>query len=620
MILPTKQAGLVIDNFIAIDLFGTNPDVKYCFLSGANPYHCHKLTSKWQNNGIYCSPITAKLLSVISSRRKRYRILNKWIRPLDLNVWHKMNGFRVMLIDANHAPGSVMLIIEGEHRTTLGRILYTGFFRADTRFYQNVIALSALQEKKFDVICIDSNYVDFTREEYPNRRSSAKEAANLLRILKYNGVDNVAIPVPIIGCESFLVNISRELKCKIWLHPERFEIAQILGIDDYFSETKGDTYIWTCSQIESREVLSTTDSHIIRISMAPYVMPNISLNGEREHVIQYSDHCSSGELRSFLSLLTFSRITAISNNSSLLVEDKLQNLSFSETETVYYCKEEHDNLDELLVDSFRHSWGVGLAFDYVFRKFYDQLSTVENLTSDENVGEMLSEASCADNFISEQHLEMNISSVDLPVDISDTWDSNLKTYSCRKLFTNFVSDVLHGNNESDTDRREDRLDEMAIFNMEYARDDAQKMEYSSQSTYDTKLVIGIIEKQYDVSVILDYLASTFYTNYTDNDSTEDTEFLSYMGISEFFNDFNNLFEEYRESNIGAMSVGIMNQSYHVEENICYDPSNAPTLPNVVHELLDWNPILELQQDDFMSPQLIKTLSSTVLKDLMKNNN
>ncbi|EFO13156.2 hypothetical protein LOAG_15373, partial [Loa loa] len=57
------------------------------------------------------------------------------------------------------------------------------------------------------------------------------------------------------------------------------------------------------------------------------------------------------------------------------------------------------------------------------------------------------------------------------------------------------------------------------------------------------------------------------------------EFLSHMSISEFF-DFN---------------VGIVNQSYHVEENICYDPLNAPTPSDVAHELLDRNPTLELQQ-------------------------
>lgn len=43
----------------------------------------------------------------------------------------------------------------------------------------------------------------------------------------------------------------------------------------------------------------------------------------------------------------------------------------------------------------------------------------------------------------------------------------------------------------------------------------------------------------------------------------------------------------------------MNQLYHVEENICYDPSNAPILPDVVHELLDDNPFLKLHEVYFV---------------------
>lgn len=56
-----------------------------------------------------------------------------------------MDGFSVMLLDANHIPGSVMFLFEGD-RISNGRILFTGDFRADARFYKNVFAISALQE------------------------------------------------------------------------------------------------------------------------------------------------------------------------------------------------------------------------------------------------------------------------------------------------------------------------------------------------------------------------------------------------------------------------------------------------------------------------------------------
>ncbi|CAG9539264.1 unnamed protein product [Cercopithifilaria johnstoni] len=624
MILSTGRAGLVIDSFIAIDQFDTNPDVKYFFLSSAHSRHCRKLTSKCQSDGIYCSPTTAKLLPLINSRRKRYNIPDEWIRPLDLNVWHEMGGFQVMLIDANHAPGAVMLIIQGDHCSTLGRILYTGFFRADARFYQNVMGLSVLQEKKFDIICIDSTYVDFAGE-FPSRRSSAKEAANLLRLLKYNGVGSVAIPVPIIGRESFLVNISRELKCKIWLHPERFEIAHILGINDYFSNTKEDTYIWTCSEIEGQQVLSTTDSHVIKASITPYVMPNIPLNNEREHLIRYSDHSSSAELQSFLSLLSFSHVVSTPNKLPPLIEDELKNLSLSGMKTVHYCKEEHESSEELLFDPFRTSWRIGIAFDYALRKFYDQLSAIENslhLLSDQNMGEMLPEASHVDNFIGEQHLKMNIPGIDKSVNVPDTRDSNSITYPFKKFFTNFISVILRNDDKSDTEGEEDRLDEMAILDVKHTEDDSQEVENFLQDTCEsagskisvTKMATGILEEQYDVSVLLDYFTNAFYTEDFNFGSTEDAEFLellSNMDISKFFNSFDDLFEKYRES-VGKTSVGIINQPYHVEEHICYDASNGPMLPDVVHELLH-NPILELHQR-------IIILNCSILKNFLKNRN
>ncbi|VIO94864.1 Uncharacterized protein BM_BM11048 [Brugia malayi] len=524
MIFSTEPEGLIIDNFIAIDVFGTNPDVKYCFLSSAHSRQCRKLVSEWQCNRICCSPITAKLLSVISTGRK-YKISDKWIRPLDLNVWHKMERFRVMLVDANHAPGSVMLIIEREHHSTLRRILYTGFFRADAKFYRNVIGLSALQEKKFDLICIDSSYVDFTDGEFPSRQSSAKKAAELLRKLKYNGVSGVAIPVPLIGCESLLVNISRQLECKIWLHPERFEIAGILGIKDYFSETKGDTYIWTCSQ-----------------------------GSEREHLIRYSDHCSSMELRSFLSLLSFARIIGTPKKLSHFMEKKLQKLSLTKIKTMNYCEEEYGNPEQLFFDPFSFSCRVGLAFDYSFNNFCDRLSTVENIQSDEIMEKMLLEESHDNSFISEQHLEMNISDTLFDL-LDDNWNSNANSwaYSFRKFFNIFTHNILNKNkNENNFDGIDDNdgLNEM-IFDMKYTEgnDDSQRIEHSLQVTcesidsniFDIKMAMKILEKQYDISVI-----GTFYEK----------------------------------------NVEIISHSYDVEENICYDCSNAPLLPDVIYELLD----------------------------------
>uniref|UniRef100_A0A915PP67 DNA repair metallo-beta-lactamase domain-containing protein n=1 Tax=Setaria digitata TaxID=48799 RepID=A0A915PP67_9BILA len=505
-----------------------------------------------------------------------------------------MDGFRVMFIDANHAPGAVMIVVEGKGGSSnMGRILYTGFFRADTKFYWNVRGLSALQERRFDVICLDSTYIDFAGNEFPSRRSSAKEAANLLRMLKYSGVDSVAVPVPIIGHESFLVNISRELKCKIWLHPERFEIAHILGIEDYFSDMKEDTFIWTCSQIESQQVLSTTDSHIIKTSTKPCLEHSRLLNNKREHIILYSDHCSLAELQSFLSLLSFSRIIGIPNKLPRLVEDDLQKLSLSGIETTYRYNDELDN-PKL----------IKLSFDYAFRKLCQELHTIENflqLPADENMEEIVSKTSHFDDFMSKQGLKRNNSGIDRWINVLNSRDSNSKIYLLGKFFANFLGSILdNGSGGGETgdsiEAAEKNTDEMAVQDVEYVAHIPQRMEDSARDNYEsrmpsTKLAIKILEEQCDVSILLDNLANAFYKEDISDaspDEAELVEFLSDMDISKAFNDFDDLYGKYRERNTEIKSVEIMNQSYHAEKKIAYDPSNAPIISDVICEWLDSN--------------------------------
>lgn len=96
--------------------------------------------------------MTAHVLPIVTqrSRSKRGGIGSHLIRALNLNIWHHMNGFSVMLLDANHIPGSVMFLFEGD-QIPEGRVLFTGDFRADMRLYQNVFALSVLREVSWDL-------------------------------------------------------------------------------------------------------------------------------------------------------------------------------------------------------------------------------------------------------------------------------------------------------------------------------------------------------------------------------------------------------------------------------------------------------------------------------------
>lgn len=138
-----------------------------------------------------------------------------------------------------------------------------------------------------------------------------------------------------------------------------------------------------------------------------------------------------------------------------------------------------------------------LAFDYAFNKLSDRLLTIENLTADQNLREMLPKV--------ERH--------------------------------NSVGEV---------------------FNEEYRRHDSQRVEGSSQatcenngsSTSNTASVFEILLEQYDMSLVLDYLTSEFYAENADH--TQDAEFLFYADISDHFNAFGDSFEEYRDRSMQAL--------------------------------------------------------------------
>lgn len=204
---------------------------------------------------------------------------------------------------------------------------------------------------------------------------------------------------------------------------------------------------------------------------------------------------------------------------------------------------------------------IGISFDHAIRKFYDQLSSVENLLDlpdDGNMGEMLPKTTLTDNFSNNQHLEMTIPDIYQLDNIS-----NSRAFSFQKFFSNFVSSILHMGDKRDAEGVKIRMDEMTVLDIEYDEDEWQKTGDSSQDTcenarnrtFDTKMTIGVLERQYDVSIVLDYLTNTFCTDDTDFGSTESEEFselFSDMDISKIFKGFGDLFEKYQQS-IGKIS-------------------------------------------------------------------
>ncbi|VDK85675.1 unnamed protein product [Litomosoides sigmodontis] len=550
------QPGVIISGFIAIDKFPKDDSIKYYFLTHAHSDHYGAIDNKWNNGTIYCSAVTARVLPIVTQRprSKRCGIQNHVVHALDLNVWHQMDGFSVMLLDANHVPGSVMLLFEGD-RIPNGRILFTGDFRADVRFYQNAFAVSVLQEMSLNTIYLDTTYINCTRKEFPSREASLTELCSILRELLFDCFKPIAIMVPKIGREQLLVDVAVEFKCKIWVDHVRFQVAEILRLNDYFTTEKTETSIWTCTRQNLRSVLYNANVHVIDISMLRYINPNVIMTNERIRYVEYSDHSSPNEIRDFLSQLSFSQVIGLSVQLPQKQVEELERLSLMGFSDVSIRTEN----DELIIDDELTGLGssairsrIGLASDHALRNVFD--------------AEILKQATKCVNAVHEPRLEVNEEHLN-PVPT---------VLGSDKPVENLQSTGLSIEAAAEPDEKLQRVDQ----EIKKATDD---------------------EDDYIFNLTMRKITRADYTNLTtrvcmelnnSENSEEDNplcKILNELDFSKEIENLDDLSEKYRETvNIARkmQTVHDMNLPYNVQENVSYNTSRAPHSIDIPLEWLD----------------------------------
>ncbi|KNZ59545.1 hypothetical protein VP01_1707g4 [Puccinia sorghi] len=139
---------------LSVDCFshGAVPGVTGYFLSHAHSDHYTKLSSTWAHGKIYCSKTTANLVIL------KLRVHPRWLVPLDFNRPYTIEGVRVVLIDANHCPGSAMFLFEGltKPEGKPFRYLHCGDFRAMPSHLRH----PEIHEKVIDICYLDTTYLD----------------------------------------------------------------------------------------------------------------------------------------------------------------------------------------------------------------------------------------------------------------------------------------------------------------------------------------------------------------------------------------------------------------------------------------------------------------------------
>jgi len=218
------------------------------FLTHYHSDHYSGLSNTWSRGPIYCSQKTADLLKL------EFFGLDCVI-PLEFDEVHwiyldnrRTKGVEVTLIDANHCPGSAMLLFKGE----MGNYLHTG----DFRFCPEMLEHPALLDSAKQIIPIDHLFLDntFARPDYcfPPREECFRQ---IVSVIEKNSESNVWLSIDNFGREELLLELAKKFKTLAVVSPRMYSRIETLGLEpEYFSTNEDDGWIKAVSKAEMKEI------------------------------------------------------------------------------------------------------------------------------------------------------------------------------------------------------------------------------------------------------------------------------------------------------------------------------------------------------------------------------
>ena len=235
--------------------FGVIPGCSAYFLSHFHADHYMGLSKKFSSS-LYCTQTTANLV------RTKVGLSSSCVHPLSLDTVHLIHGVEVVLLEANHCPGSVLFRFstpDGKHH------LHTGDFRAHPRM-ECYPWLSGL---KVDTLFLDTTYMN-PLYTFPSQDDVINQAISLCKsALKSDPNTLILVGSYLVGKERMYLGLAEALDCKICVSKSKQSLLEC--------------YDW--SQLKER---LTTDSRISRLHVVK--MSTLSLQSVREYADRFPSY------------------------------------------------------------------------------------------------------------------------------------------------------------------------------------------------------------------------------------------------------------------------------------------------------------------------------------------
>ncbi|KAF5594548.1 hypothetical protein FPCIR_4871 [Fusarium pseudocircinatum] len=227
---------------IRIDFFRRNAGAQpplACFLSHVHSDHLAGIESL-RSPFVYCSAATKEILlrlerypcrinyakGVLEARQQTFKHLRKVLKPLPLETptvieLYPGREIQVTLFDANHCPGAVMFLVEGDNKA----ILYTGDIRSEPWFVHTLSRNPNLIEYTSGIKTIDKIYLDTSFTENVPFQTKAEGIAELLRKVSQYPSDTIFhLQAWTYGYEDVWLALSKALKSKIHVDDYKLRI------------------------------------------------------------------------------------------------------------------------------------------------------------------------------------------------------------------------------------------------------------------------------------------------------------------------------------------------------------------------------------------------------------
>ncbi|CAD6219083.1 unnamed protein product [Miscanthus lutarioriparius] len=297
-------------------------DCSHWFLTHFHVDHYQGLTRSFCHGKIYCSSITASLV--------HHKIGIPWDRlhVLTLNEKHTIAGVSLTCFDANHCPGSIIILFEPPNGKA---VLHTGDFRFSSEMANNPV----LQSSHIHTLILDTTYCN-PRYDFPSQEIVIQFVIEAIQAEAFNPKTLFLIGSYTIGKERLFMEVARLLQKKIYVGAAKLQILKHLELPQdimhWFTANEAESHIhvvpmWTLASFKRMKYLSNQYAGRFDLIVAfcptgwAFGKGRKKTPGKRwqqgsiiRYEVPYSEHSSFTELQQFVKFISPEHIIPSVNN------------------------------------------------------------------------------------------------------------------------------------------------------------------------------------------------------------------------------------------------------------------------------------------------------------------